>query len=67
MARGCGWQHLAAMTNLVAFYFIGMPLAMLFAFKLNFYTTVINYPIKSSRPCHCGMWDSKQLKLHSEI
>ncbi|KAF7086412.1 hypothetical protein CFC21_089700 [Triticum aestivum] len=39
VARGCGWQHLAAMTNLVAFYFIGMPLAMLFAFKLNFYTT----------------------------
>ncbi|KAI4964963.1 hypothetical protein ZWY2020_057758 [Hordeum vulgare] len=38
VARGCGWQHLAAMTNLVAFYFIGMPLAVLFAFKLNFYT-----------------------------
>ncbi|KAM0895588.1 hypothetical protein ACQ4PT_023744 [Festuca glaucescens] len=38
VARGCGWQHLAAMTNLVAFYFIGMPLAILFAFKLNFNT-----------------------------
>ncbi|KAM3383811.1 hypothetical protein ACQJBY_008457 [Aegilops geniculata] len=38
VARGCGWQHLAAITNLVAFYFIGMPLAILFAFKLNFYT-----------------------------
>uniref|UniRef100_A0ACD5UZM2 Uncharacterized protein n=1 Tax=Avena sativa TaxID=4498 RepID=A0ACD5UZM2_AVESA len=38
VARGCGWQHLAAMTNLVAFYCIGMPLAILFAFKLNFYT-----------------------------
>ena len=40
VARGCGWQHLAAMTNLVAFYFVGMPLAILFAFKLNFYTKV---------------------------
>ncbi|KQK16109.1 protein DETOXIFICATION 19 [Brachypodium distachyon] len=38
VARGCGWQHLAAMTNLVAFYVVGMPLAILFAFKLNFYT-----------------------------
>ncbi|XP_078181316.1 protein DETOXIFICATION 18-like [Carex rostrata] len=37
VARGCGWQHLAAWTNLVAFYFIGMPLAVLFAFKLEFY------------------------------
>ncbi|GJN07366.1 hypothetical protein PR202_ga25190 [Eleusine coracana subsp. coracana] len=38
VARGCGWQHLAAVTNLVAFYFVGMPLAIFFAFKLKFYT-----------------------------
>ncbi|KAL6840665.1 hypothetical protein ACP4OV_029529 [Aristida adscensionis] len=38
VARGCGWQHLAAMTNLVAFYFVGMPLAILFAFKLRLHT-----------------------------
>ncbi|KAL6840666.1 hypothetical protein ACP4OV_029530 [Aristida adscensionis] len=38
VARGCGWQHLAAMTNLVAFYFVGMPLAVLFAFKLKLHT-----------------------------
>ncbi|KAG2591998.1 protein DETOXIFICATION 19-like isoform X2 [Panicum virgatum] len=38
VSRGCGWQHLAALTNLVAFYFVGMPLAILFAFKLKFYT-----------------------------
>ncbi|KAF8663836.1 hypothetical protein HU200_055170 [Digitaria exilis] len=37
VSRGCGWQHLAALTNLVAFYFIGMPLAILFAFKLKLY------------------------------
>ncbi|CAL9758125.1 unnamed protein product [Musa acuminata subsp. burmannicoides] len=37
VARGCGWQHLAAWTNLVAFYVIGMPLALLFTFKLGFH------------------------------
>ncbi|XP_072989206.1 protein DETOXIFICATION 18-like [Typha latifolia] len=35
VSRGCGWQHLAAWTNLVAFYLIGMPLALLFGFKLG--------------------------------
>lgn len=38
VSRGCGWQHLAALTNLVAFYLVGMPLAILFAFKLKFHT-----------------------------
>ncbi|KAG0496141.1 hypothetical protein HPP92_000709 [Vanilla planifolia] len=35
VARGSGWQHLAAWTNLVAFYLIGLPLAFLFGFNLN--------------------------------
>ncbi|KAL9441194.1 hypothetical protein AB3S75_019801 [Citrus x aurantiifolia] len=35
VARGCGWQHLAVWVNLATFYFIGMPLALLFGFKLN--------------------------------
>uniref|UniRef100_A0A0A9EZ95 Protein DETOXIFICATION n=2 Tax=Arundo donax TaxID=35708 RepID=A0A0A9EZ95_ARUDO len=38
VSRGCGWQHLGAMTNLVAYYLVGLPLAILFAFKLKFYT-----------------------------
>ncbi|CAO2144925.1 unnamed protein product [Urochloa humidicola] len=38
VSRSCGWQHMAALTNLVAFYLVGMPLAILFAFKLKFYT-----------------------------
>ncbi|KAG2563831.1 hypothetical protein PVAP13_8KG357600 [Panicum virgatum] len=38
VSRGCGWQHLAAMTNLVVFYLVGMPLAILFTFKLKFYS-----------------------------
>ncbi|RCV27544.1 hypothetical protein SETIT_5G333100v2 [Setaria italica] len=40
VSRGCGWQHLVALTNLVAFYLIAMPLAILFAFKLKLYTKV---------------------------
>ena len=40
VSRGCGWQYLAAMTNLVMFYLVGMPLAILFTFKLKFYSKV---------------------------
>jgi len=40
VSRGCGWQHLVAMTNLVMFYLVGMPLAILFTFKLKFYSKV---------------------------
>ena len=40
VARGCGWQHLAAWTNLIAFYLIGMPLALLFGFKLGVHDKV---------------------------
>ncbi|KAI3964658.1 hypothetical protein MKX01_020475 [Papaver californicum] len=37
VSRGCGWQHLAAWTNLGAFYIVGMPIAVLLAFKFAFY------------------------------
>ncbi|ONK65551.1 uncharacterized protein A4U43_C07F38260 [Asparagus officinalis] len=35
VAIGCGWQHLVAWTNLVAFYLISIPLAILFRLKLG--------------------------------
>ncbi|KAM3204093.1 protein DETOXIFICATION 18-like [Capsicum annuum] len=35
VTRGCGWQHLAMCINLATFYFIGMPIAGLLAFKFN--------------------------------
>ncbi|KAK6134628.1 hypothetical protein DH2020_031638 [Rehmannia glutinosa] len=35
VARGCGWQHLAVYINMGTFYFIGMPIASLLAFKFN--------------------------------
>lgn len=37
VSRGCGWQHLAAWTNFVAFYIIGMPSSLLLGFKLGFH------------------------------
>ncbi|KAM3371431.1 hypothetical protein ACQJBY_018693 [Aegilops geniculata] len=54
VARGCGWQHLAAITNLVAFYFIGMPLAILFAFKLSFYTKGLWLGLICGLTCQTG-------------
>ncbi|XP_027170852.1 protein DETOXIFICATION 18-like [Coffea eugenioides] len=37
VARGCGWQHLAAIVNLGTFYFIGMTIAAVLGFKLKLY------------------------------
>ncbi|XP_052486424.1 protein DETOXIFICATION 18-like [Gossypium raimondii] len=37
VARGSGWQVLAAWANLGTFYLIGMPVAGLLAFKFNLY------------------------------
>jgi Na+-driven multidrug efflux pump len=31
-ARGCGWQNLCASINLGAYYVVGIPSAILFAF-----------------------------------
>lgn len=37
VARGCGWQHIAVYVNLAMFYFVGMTIAALLAFKFNLY------------------------------
>lgn len=34
-ARGCGWQNFCAIMNLVAYYIVGIPCALLFAFVLH--------------------------------
>ena len=39
-ARGCGWQNLCAVINLGAYYAVGIPSALLFAFVLHFGGTV---------------------------
>ncbi|KAK6230602.1 hypothetical protein QUC31_002120 [Theobroma cacao] len=40
VARGCGWQHLVVVANLVTFYGIGMPIAVLLGFKFKLYAKV---------------------------
>ncbi|KAL5714074.1 hypothetical protein ACHQM5_016083 [Ranunculus cassubicifolius] len=35
VARGCGWQLLAAFTNLISLYMIGLPTSVLLGFKLQ--------------------------------
>lgn len=35
-ARGCGWQNLCAFINLGAYYVVGIPSAVLFAFVFHF-------------------------------
>ncbi|CAL8151116.1 unnamed protein product [Prunus armeniaca] len=37
VARGCGWQHLAAYVNLATCYLIGMTISGLLGFKLKLY------------------------------
>ncbi|XP_074311106.1 protein DETOXIFICATION 19-like isoform X2 [Silene latifolia] len=37
VSRGCGWQQLTTYINLGTFYFIGMSIACLLAFKLHMY------------------------------
>jgi MATE family multidrug resistance protein len=32
IARGCGWQHIGASINLGAYYFAGIPVAILLCF-----------------------------------
>ncbi|RDX99661.1 Protein DETOXIFICATION 9, partial [Mucuna pruriens] len=36
IVRGSGWQHIGAIANLVAYYGVGIPAALLFGFGLNF-------------------------------
>eukprot|EP00262_Sarcandra_glabra_P012529 TRINITY_DN3252_c0_g1_i6.p1 TRINITY_DN3252_c0_g1~~TRINITY_DN3252_c0_g1_i6.p1 ORF type:complete len:462 (+),score=30.61 TRINITY_DN3252_c0_g1_i6:197-1387(+) len=36
VARGCGWQHIGAYINLSAFYLVGIPMAGVLGFVLNF-------------------------------
>jgi Na+-driven multidrug efflux pump len=39
-ARGCGWQNLCAFINLGAYYVVGIPSVLLFAFVFHFGGTV---------------------------
>lgn len=40
VARGCGWQHQVVFINLGSFYFVGIPLATILAFKFQLHAKV---------------------------
>ncbi|KAJ4968023.1 hypothetical protein NE237_014724 [Protea cynaroides] len=70
VARGCGWQHLAALTNMVAFYVIGIPISAVLGFKVGLYTKGLWIGLICGLCCQCctlllitfcNKW--KQLKL----
>ncbi|EEF29854.1 conserved hypothetical protein [Ricinus communis] len=42
IARGCGWQKLGAYVNLVSFYLVGIPCAVILAFFTQMKAQVIS-------------------------
>ncbi|XAR68321.1 hypothetical protein NMG60_11003406 [Bertholletia excelsa] len=54
VARGCGWQHLAAYINLATFYCIGMPIALLLGFKLKLYAKGLWVGLICGLGCQAG-------------
>ncbi|KAK4754467.1 hypothetical protein SAY87_002571 [Trapa incisa] len=53
VARGCGWQHLVVYVNLATFYLIGLPLAVLFGFKLKLNTKGLWIGLICGLSCQC--------------
>ncbi|KAL5564356.1 hypothetical protein UlMin_027520 [Ulmus minor] len=54
VARGCGWQHIAVVVNLAMFYFVGMTIAVLLAFKLKLYTKGLWIGLICGLACQSG-------------
>lgn len=54
VARGCGWQHLAVYANLATFYCIGVPVAILLAFKLQLYAKGLWIGLICGLSCQTG-------------
>jgi MATE family multidrug resistance protein len=61
-ARGCGWQNLCAFINLGAYYVVGIPSALLFAFVFHFGGTVgfsLSFSLSLSHIyCYCYCYSS---------
>lgn len=73
VARGCGWQHLAAYANLATFYCVGMPIACLLAFKFKLHAKGLWIGLICGLFCQAGTlsvvslrtkWN--KLQLHTE-
>lgn len=46
-ARGCGWQNIYTIINLGAYYLVGIPCAVLFAFICS-YGGMVSFSVKMS-------------------
>ncbi|XP_077244359.1 protein DETOXIFICATION 18-like [Tasmannia lanceolata] len=76
VARGCGWQHLAAWTNLAAFYIVGMPIAILLAFKFELYAKGLWMGLICGLICQsCALivitlrtkWEKMELSVNDQV
>ncbi|WRX20893.1 hypothetical protein QQP08_013380, partial [Theobroma cacao] len=55
VARGCGWQLLAACTNLGCFYVIGLSISVLLGFKFNLHTKGLWTGLICGLSCQAGI------------
>ncbi|ONI12671.1 hypothetical protein PRUPE_4G178600 [Prunus persica] len=54
VARGCGWQHLAAYVNLATCYLLGMTISGLLGFKLKLYAKGLSIGIICGLSCQAS-------------
>ncbi|PON88947.1 Multi antimicrobial extrusion protein [Trema orientale] len=75
VARGCGWQHIVVVVNLATFYFVGMTVASLLAFKLKLYVKGLWIGLICGLSCQaatlmlitiCINWTKLQLSVNRE-
>ncbi|PON40076.1 hypothetical protein PanWU01x14_300190 [Parasponia andersonii] len=75
VARGCGWQHIFVVVNLATFYFVGMTVASLLAFKLKLYVKGLWIGLICGLSCQaatllmisiCKKWTTLQLSVNRE-
>ncbi|XVF84305.1 hypothetical protein PTKIN_Ptkin17bG0026100 [Pterospermum kingtungense] len=55
VARGCGWQHLAAWTNLGCFYVIGLTISIVLGFKYKLYSKGLWIGLTCGLSCQAGI------------
>ncbi|XP_021896717.1 protein DETOXIFICATION 18-like isoform X2 [Carica papaya] len=76
VARGCGWQHLAVYVNLAMFFFLGLPIAALLAFKTSLHIKGLWIGLICGLGCQtttlllitfCRNWRKLNLRVDREV
>lgn len=76
IARGCGWQHLGLYVNLGAYYVLGIPIAVIFGFWLQFRGKGLWIGILAGTSCQtvllslitsCTNWEKQAIKARERI